>query len=124
MSETKYFVKKVQTCPTCEGKQFVQHPAWAEYWKENYNKPAMTREEDRKWFQDHGWYPSSSLDMRTDGTPDEEIVCSECEGEGELISEIDLVTAFIEILPPHLKDELAKAKTELVEVLNRGAVKA
>lgn len=91
----KYFVKKVEQCARCEGKQFVQHPAWAEYWKENEGKQPLSLEEDVKWFEDHGWYRGSCMDIRSDRLPDEEIICGDCEGHGELESEVDL----LEILP-------------------------
>lgn len=94
-----YFVKKIEVCPKCKGKQFTPHPAWEEYWQENSNKGlSMSPEEDRKWFEDHGWYVGSCIDIRTDGLPDEEIACGECEGEGEIISEVDLLKVLPELL--------------------------
>ena len=73
----------------------VQHPAWIEYWKENDGK-SLSSAEDRKWFEDHGWYTSSG-DMGIDGTPDEEIFCGECEGTGNKRYEIDLSEALKEL---------------------------
>ena len=104
----KYFVKKVEVCPECEGKQFVSHPAWIEYWKENQDKQPMSIEEDRKWFEDHGWYRSSGLDIRSDGTPDEEIPCGNCEGEGEIVHEVDLLGVL-----PELLNEIEKRKLQV-----------
>ena len=76
----------------------VQHPAWIEYFKEfgDPTNPTRSLGEDRKWFEDHGWYTSSG-DIRTDGIPDEEVFCGECEGGGEIISEIELIKAITEM---------------------------
>ena len=99
MDDAKYFVKKVKTCSECKGEKCVQHPAWDEYWKEHPNGSQVTTlEQDREWFEAHGWYSTSSFDMRTDGTPDEEIMCGECEGEGEIVSEVDLFEIFPELM--------------------------
>lgn len=87
----KYLVTKIEICPKCEGRKMVQHPAWAEYWAENENKQPMSLEEDRKWFSEHGW----DLYVNKDGVPEEEEYCNECEGAGELESEVDL----LEVLP-------------------------
>lgn len=89
----KYLIKKIEFCEACKGAGMVQHPAWVEYWKENAEKTLqMTAEQDRKWFEDHGWY-STSGDMKIDGTPDEEVFCGECEGKGHIESEVDLLEA-------------------------------
>lgn len=91
---THFYVKQVKTCSQCNGKRMVQHPAWTEYWKEHADqKIATTIEDDRIWFQDHGWYRGSCLDIRTDGLPDEEVYCSECEGEGEIVTMVNLSKA-------------------------------
>lgn len=102
----KFYVKKVETCAKCQGAKMVQHPAWTEYWKENEGKQPMTLEEDRKWFEDHGWYQGSCMDIRTDGTPDEEIYCGDCEGQGEIESEVDLM----DVLPAMLEAINLKVK--------------
>lgn len=98
---TKYLIKKVRTCPVCNGKKAVQHPAWEEYWKEHAGKPLMTAKEDRRWFEAHGW---SSGYCRI---PYEEIPCGECDGEGELISEVDLQEAL-----PDLQQEIQRLLAE------------
>lgn len=101
MSDAKYFVKKVETCSACKGQKYVQHPAWTEYWKDHPNgSQDTTLEQDREWFEAHGWY-SNSFDMRTDGTPDEEIPCGECEGEGEIICEVNLLEILPELMKAH-----------------------
>ena len=95
-----YFVKKIEQCAKCEGKKLVQHPAWTEYWQANQDKQPMSLEEDRKWFEEHGWInaPGYRYEMDTDGLPDEDIVCSDCEGQGEIESEVDLLEVLPEIL--------------------------
>ena len=104
--DATYFVKKVDKCAKCEGRQFVQHPAWTEYWEENQNKQPMSLEEDRKWFEGHGWYQGSCIDIGTDGLPDEEIICSECEGQGEIETEVNLM----DVLPQMLEAINLKVK--------------
>lgn len=101
-----YFVKKVEQCAKCEGRKVVQHPAWTEYWQANQCKQPMSIEEDVKWFEDHGWYRGSCMDIRSDGLPDEETVCGDCEGHGELESEVDLM----EVLPQLLETINSKLK--------------
>lgn len=93
-----YFVKKIEKCAKCEGKQLVQHPAWVEYWEDDVNRQPRSLEEDRKWFEEHGWHRGSCLDIGTDGLPDEEIICNECEGEGVIESEVDLIDVLPEML--------------------------
>jgi len=88
---TRFVVTQIKFCHQCGGTGILQHPAWKAYWKEHSGKPAGSREEDRKWFEEHGW--SDGLSIRTDGHPDEEIICSECDGKGEIVSEIDLHAA-------------------------------
>lgn len=39
---TKYYVKKIETCLKCGGKQMIDHPAWTEYWEENKGKQPMS----------------------------------------------------------------------------------
>jgi len=101
-------VKKVETCTRCEGKRLIQHPAWTEYWKENQGKQPMSLEEDVKWFEDHGWYRGSCMDIRSHGLPDEEIVCGDCEGQGEIETEVDLLDVL-----PELKNEIEKRKLQV-----------
>lgn len=92
----KYFVKKVEQCTKCEGRKYLQHPAWAEYWEENREKgTSMSLDEDRQWFEDHGWLGYSE---DTDSVPPESYLCGECEGEGEIVSEVNLLEALPELL--------------------------
>ena len=85
MTNKKYLIKTVEVCSECSGKGFLIHPAWVEYHKENQGGASMTLEDERKWFEDHGWYVTSSIYMRSDGIPDETTPCGECEGEGEIV---------------------------------------
>lgn len=57
-----------------------------------------TIEQDRKWFEKHGWITGAQLDIDTDGLPDETVFCHECEGEGEVTSEVDLLEVLPELL--------------------------
>lgn len=92
---TKHLIKKVETCEKCQGTGMVQHPAWAEYWREHSSESEPTLEDDRKWFEAHGW--NDGMTTKTDGLPDEEIVCGECEGAGEIESEVDLEAAMLKL---------------------------
>jgi len=88
---TKYLIKKVETCLVCNGRKVVQHPAWEEYWEEHIN-PLTTTREDAQWFADHGWC-DDWYDI-----PYEETYCSECDGEGEIVSEVNLLTILKDLL--------------------------
>lgn len=92
---TKHLIKKVETCEKCKGAGMVQHPAWAEYWREHPVEFNTTVTEDRAWFEAHGW--NDGMTTQTNGLPDEEIVCGECEGAGEIESETELEAAMAEL---------------------------
>ena len=115
-----YFVKKIEVCPKCHGAQMMQHPAWKAYWEEFSDEKVLTirtLEFDREWFEKHGWITGAQLDINTDGLPDEMIFCSECEGEGEIVSEADLLKVLPELL------DAIKLQKRLAQILNAGTEK-
>jgi len=89
----KFMLKKVESCQACEGKGMVPHIAWIEYWKDNAKKQPMTLDQDRDWFREHGW---EFLISQGHGIPEEEC-CAECEGNGQIITECDLLDAIPEL---------------------------
>jgi DnaJ-class molecular chaperone len=99
MAEATYFVKKVTVCTRCEGKGEVEHPAWTEYWKEHEANSDMTLEEDIAWFEAHGWLNAAGFrwDCDADGIPNDIVTCGDCEGEGEIVSEVNLLDALAEL---------------------------
>lgn len=97
-----YLVTKVEDCPVCEGVGVVQHPAWKEYWKANKSTDEyMTVKKYVNWFREHGWFEKAGYrnEYNSDGIPDEEIVCRECEGERVIESQVELIPLLIELLP-------------------------
>ena len=82
----KFMIKQVSPCPDCRGQKVVQHPAWADFWKTH--NILLSSEQLDAWFGFNYGYASA---------PDEEIECSECEGQGEIETEIDLREALAAI---------------------------
>ena len=82
----KFMLKQVSPCPVCRGQKVVQHPAWAEFWKTN--DILKSTEQVDAWFGVNYGYASA---------PDEEIDCDECDGTGQIESEIDLREALAAI---------------------------
>lgn len=115
-----YFVKKIDICPKCNGARMMQHSAWKAYWEEFSDEKVLTirtLDFDRKWFEEHGWVTGSRLDIDTNGLPDEMIFCGECEGEGEITSEVDLLLVLPELLT------MLSLRQQIADVLNVGAEK-
>jgi len=75
-----------QQCPVCEGTKMVQHPAWAEYYKEGNRKFSNdeTKEAEKcvEWFKKKG-YATWDGNLHT-LLPPEEIHCHECGGTGRV----------------------------------------
>jgi hypothetical protein len=115
MSAT-YYVTKVDDCPVCEGRGLVQHPAWTEYWKENkHNTSFLSRADDVEWFRDHGWLekPGYRNETDSDGVPEEEMICRECEGERIIESQVELFPVLTEFLSLSRAEERNDAMHEL-----------
>lgn len=87
----KYLVVKLHTCDRCQGKRFIDNPAWVEI-REQIAAPELAKMSQAdlvQWFEEHGWAKDSYY-MRPDGIPDEEVICPECDGEGEFREEAEL----------------------------------
>jgi len=90
---TTYLVKKIETCPECEGDGVYYNPEWTEA-KAEYDK---MREDglsgDQLWRAWHRYIHNKW----PFGEPSEELPCGECEGSGELRTWVSLADALIEI---------------------------
>ena len=91
----QFLVKRIETCPKCLGKKVVQNPLWEEFWAKHSLEAPPSDEEMKKWFRENGY--GNALEMRIDGLPDEEQICGECEGEGKIVSEVELLDAINEL---------------------------
>jgi hypothetical protein len=61
-----------EKCSECKGEGIVQHPVWAEFWREHANQ-SPTIEETEHWFRDRGHI----LHRRGhECLPEEEISCT------------------------------------------------
>lgn len=97
----EYLITKRTICPTCKGEKFVQHPAWAWYWRENAK--SRTVEEDLAWFRNHGYDVNYYSEL-----PSEEIECSDCDGAGYIENQVDLRAVLREITA-EVQDDFARA---------------
>ena len=86
MAETKYLVIQEKICARCGGACFVQHPAWAAFWKAHGSFGADI-EVAKRWFKKKGFDLNT---FKIDGLPDETVICPECQGKGTIISQIEL----------------------------------
>lgn len=68
----EYLVIKREVCPECNGKGYVQHPAWVAYLEAN--QQPTTLEQDIAWFREYGLEVKSARDF-----PPEEIPCGCCD---------------------------------------------
>lgn len=87
-----FYVEKEETCPVCHGAQLLTNPCWTDWYKKNTEKPLPDAETLRQWFEDNGWHDSIIDDLRVDtnGVPYLMIHCERCDGEGDLVSKVDL----------------------------------
>lgn len=78
----KYTVMRERECPECHGRKWLTHSAWERFHEETKEKH-VTMEDVEKWFRNEGYsYP-----------PDEECLCSECDGQGVIYDNVELVEA-------------------------------
>jgi RNA polymerase subunit RPABC4/transcription elongation factor Spt4 len=75
-----------QQCPVCEGTKMVQHPAWAQYYKEGNRK--FSNDEVEECEKCVEWLRKNNYMVADAGTqallPPEEIHCHECGGTGRV----------------------------------------
>ena len=84
-----FYVTEETECPACGGQGVVTHPAWELYYREHGDLGILNGDGlpdmalDVAWFREQGYdYP-----------PDEEVPCGECDGEGTIRREVELVAA-------------------------------
>lgn len=83
MSEREgYFVTHRAKCVKCDGVGVVEHPAWAEYYRQEAGAFSGERKEIF-------WFDLSFP------IPPEEIDCSDCGGQGYITSEVALADALV-----------------------------
>lgn len=75
------------TCERCLGLQVIQHPDWAEFFREHPDGHRLYGWQLLEWFSKKG---QTAL-------PDEEIDCPDCEGAGVVQSEVSLASALIDL---------------------------
>ena len=75
----KFMLKQISPCSICHGCKVIQHPAWADFFKTH--DILQSTEQADAWFSANYGYASA---------PDEEIECADCEGTGQIETEIDL----------------------------------
>ena len=104
-----FYVIEEFECPECNGQGVVTHPAWELYHKEHSYMGILDADGhpdatlDVAWFQEQGYdYP-----------PDEEVPCSECDGEGTIRREVELATA-LDALTREIIAELVETLGELL----------
>jgi len=85
-AQVRYLLIKEETCPTCKGGVWKEHPLWTQYFEE-YWKPFMeehgrppTDEEEKEWWSNMGFDPKE--------IPPQEVECWECEGRGVIRKEV------------------------------------
>lgn len=88
---TQYLVRKIETCPKCDGARLVDNPEW-EQLDERCPAEQLPDETpaDTFWRLVAETWPAGN-------EPPEEIVCGECHGEGVIESWVDLRAALQEI---------------------------
>ena len=93
--DTKYLVRKVETCPVCHGEKFFENGEWARLneafcaWQDEHGKTRMDDEAYAEWDrlrkEQWPWGPE----------PPEEEPCHECEGRGEVEHWVPLLDALV-----------------------------
>jgi len=110
--KTKYLVRKIETCPECNGDGHIANKDWQRINRENV-----------EWMEAHGIKPPSDEAIDDwnrrirqrwpygDPPPEEEL-CGECEGTGTIETEVDLLDALDElgVYMPSFWSERAEAK--------------
>ena len=94
MAKARYLIIEEIPCAKCNRSGFIPNPAWEEFWK-SHRSFEVTKEIARHWFKESG--SLRNMTTRIDGLPDKEIICPECEGNGNLISQVELEEAMKEL---------------------------
>jgi len=97
MAETRYLIRKIETCPVCHGDRFVFNRDWQEI---NEANNAWMAERGITTFTDEAaadWNLRIKEKWPYSKPPSEEEPCCECEGRGEIETWIDMSTAFQEM---------------------------
>ena len=79
MSDTRYLLSIIKTCPECQGSGVITHPGWDVFNSEHPHGWSDYAELER-WFSEQG-YPT---------VPDEGQTCPTCEGEGAVEETMDI----------------------------------
>lgn len=90
---TQYLIRKIETCPECNGARFAINPHWARInrenneWMEQHTGGRFTDEAHADWERriKEQWPYSDP--------PPEEEPCCECEGDGKVESWVSLADA-------------------------------
>jgi hypothetical protein len=90
MMAKDYYVVQRETCPICKGEQYIYNEIWRECLDEIGAK--ATGEEILAWFNENHEPVYNMKDL-----PPEENICINCDGKGEVESEIALYDALWEL---------------------------
>jgi hypothetical protein len=106
---TQYLITKRETCPVCEGDQYLANPDWQRINREN-----------NEWMEARGittftdealadWNDRIKVCWPYGDPPPEAELCHECEGQGTVETQVDLAEALaalgVSLHPPDWEEQ-------------------